>query len=342
MTWTSKLTDLTQRMPAVALCYIVMLCNASFAQNVNAPTWNAIEQSGDEVNYFAYYDGAATEIAQSAGFGGSATHSQLLSTSRPPIYYTVFGGSYGVNARGVCQITNQPSKPIYWYSDGTNTATATAGGYFPAPSDAFSVSTSLSSTKGLEFRGAFDGSGSVSSGGYMVETVFLSDRPCTDGGLEYGFFRRVWNSTPSDTIAFYYSDFTNCDGGICRATNSNTPTTNVENPNPIEHDITSLPVTNSGGTDDQWIFHAYPVWTGSAWDMRFEILDPYTLGYAQCKVDGSGLGDCYKEYTPSDWSESFGQFSGLNAYVFSVTQSVGTVTQSPDFILHVEALNIGN
>jgi len=32
----------------------------------------------------------------------------------------------------------------------------------------------------------------------------------------------------------------------------------------------------------------------------------------------------------------------MNGYVFSGTQSVGTVTQSPDFIIHVEVLNIGN
>ncbi len=339
MTWRSELTAITRRTAVVATC-IAMLCHAALAQNVNAPTWNAIERSGDEVNYFAYYNGAATEIAQSTGFGGSATHSQLLSTSRPPIYYTVFGGSSGAT-RSVCQITNQPSKPIYWYSNGSNSATALAGDYPTAPSDAFSVSTSLSSTKGLEFRGAFDGSGSVSgSGAYMVETVYLSDRPCTDGGFEYGFFRRVQNSSPADTIAFYYSDFTNCDGGICRQTNSNMGT--VESPNFVEHDITNLPATNSGGQDDQWIFHAYPVLTGGVYDMRFEVLDPITLGYAQCSVDGGTTGNCFKEYTPSAWSESFGNFSGMNGYVFSGTQSVGTVTQSPDFIIHVEVLNIGN
>jgi hypothetical protein len=324
----------------VTLGLLVAALTPVNAQNVNAPTWSGVMLSGQEVQYFLYYNGSATETATSTGFGGSATATQLANTSRPPAYYTVRGGTGA--GRSTCGLTDQPSKPIYWYSDGTSSAThigsQTPLVYPSAPSDEFNATRLESGLKGVEFLGSFLGSGSVSgTGSYIVEAVFYSDRACTDGGFEYGFFRRVLPS-PEDKIFFYYSDFTNCDGGICRATNSSTGT--VENPNVREHSITDLALNSH--SENKYYFHAYPVSNGGGYDMRFEVLDPYTFGYAQCKVDGaSTAGDCFKQYDSSDGTIAFSNFNDVSGYAFTTAQSVGTVSASTTFQLYVEELKVG-
>lgn len=319
----------------------LLLVQAANSQNVNAPVWSGIMLSGAEVQYFKYYNGSATEIATSTGFGGSSSPAQLASTIRPPAYYTVNGGTGA--GRSTCGLVDQPGKPIYWYSDSSTWASHIGSQspliYPSAPSDEFSVSRLESGLKGLEFLGSFLGSGSVSgSGAYVVESVFYSDRPCTDGGFEYGFFRRVLPG--NDAIAFYYSDYTNCDGGICRSSNTANPNSNIVNPNVREHSIANLALNSH--SENKYYFHAYPVWNGSGYDMRFEVLDPYTFGYAQCKVDGSStLGNCFQQYGPSDGTIAFSNYFGVNGYVFAVAQSVGSVSASPTFQLYVEELKVG-
>jgi hypothetical protein len=326
---------------AVTLGLLITALSLAKAQNVNAPVWSGVMLSGQEVQYFQYYNGSATEIATSTGFGGSATATQLANTTRPPAYYTVLGGTGA--GRSTCALTDQASKPIYWYSDGTSSATHIGSQnppvYPSAPSDEFSATRLESGLKGVEFLGSFLGSGSVSgTGSYIVETVFYSDRACTDGGFEYGFFRRILASG-EDKIFFYYSDFTNCDGGICRATNS--PTGSIQNPNVREHSITDLALNSH--SENKYYFHAYPVANGGGgYDMRFEVLDPYTFNYAQCKVDGaSTAGDCFKQYTSSDGTIAFSNYNNVSGYVFTAVQSVGTVSASTTFQLYVEELKVG-
>jgi hypothetical protein len=307
----------------------------AIAQNVNAPVWSGVMMSGQEVQYFQYYNGSPEEIATSTGFGGTATQTQLANTSRPPAYYTVLGGTGAT--RYTCVITDNPSKPDYWYSDGTSNATHIAGQDSWAPSDEFNVTRLEQGLKGVEFLGSFLGSGSVSgTGSYVVETVYYSDRACTDASLEYGFSRRVLPG--GDEILFYYSDFTNCDGGRCRATNSANGT--VENPNVREHSITDLQLNSQ--SENKYYFHAYPVSNGSGYDMRFEVLDPYTYGYAQCKVDGAAsVGNCFAEYGSSDGTIPFSSFNNVAGYVFAAAQSYGTVSASTTFQLYVEDLKVG-
>lgn len=296
--------------------------------------------TGQEVQYFKYSNGSGTEVATSLGFGGSSTATQLSSTSRPPAYYSINGGTGAT--RSTCALLDNPSKPLYWYGDGTHSAvkfSSTSPLLFPkAPSDEYNVSRLERNLKGLEFLGSFLGSGSVSgSGAYIVESVFYSDRPCTDGGLEYGFYRRLI-AGGSDEIAFYYSDFTNCDGGVCRATDSSSGA--IEYPNVRTHSISSLALNSH--SENKYYFHAYPVYNGESYDMRFEVLDPYTFAYAQCKVDGSStVSDCYRQYGPSDGTIPFSVFYNATGYLFATAQSVGTVSASTAFQLYVDRINVG-
>jgi hypothetical protein len=76
--------------------------------------------------------------------------------------------------------------------------------------------------------------------------------------------------------------------------------------------------------------------------MRFEVLDPYTFDYAQCKVDGaSTAGDCFQQYGPSDGTIPFSSFYNVDGYVFAVAQSAGSVSSSTTFQLYVEELKVG-
>jgi hypothetical protein len=64
----------------------------------------------------------------------------------------------------------------------------------------------------------------------LSEAVFVHQRPCYDGGPEFGFYRNI--QTPSDfpnTIYFYYSDITNCTGHAFGYQN-NYPNGTVVNP----------------------------------------------------------------------------------------------------------------
>lgn len=111
----------SRRTALTASLLVVLFTSATKGQNVNAPVWSGVMLPGQEVQYFQYNSGSATEIATSIGFGGSATAMQLATTSRPPVNYTVLGGTS--TGRSTCVLADWPSKPIYWYSDGSISAT---------------------------------------------------------------------------------------------------------------------------------------------------------------------------------------------------------------------------
>jgi hypothetical protein len=73
---------------------------------------------------------------------------------------------------------------------------------------------------GFVFTGEFAGVAKPAStpttgpGHFFVEAVYFTDRECSDGGTEYGWYRKVADSsfgdTPVNSFVFYYSKFTNC------------------------------------------------------------------------------------------------------------------------------------
>lgn len=113
--------------------------------------------------------------------------------------------------RGVCQLKNRTSpRPLFWFFGDSSIADR----YPSATPQEFRLYDVGNGVRGFSFTGSFGGhyAGAVPPDNYPVETVFYTDRECTDAGREFGFYRAVWE----DKTYFYMSDFTNCEGDICR------------------------------------------------------------------------------------------------------------------------------
>jgi hypothetical protein len=297
--------------------------------NENCPVWTALMVANQEVQYFRYDNGNKTETASSTGFGGSATPTELQNTSRPPTSYAVIGGQTATT-RATCQITDRPSKPVYWYSG----STSLDGDYPNAPQAEFNASLYDYDHKGIEFRGQFEGSGlTLSSGEYIVQTVYHTDRACTDASLEYGIARVV---TPdSDKIVFYWSDYTNCEGNVCREYSDGS---GVIPPKVEMFEVTNLAENVFG--EHEFFFHIYPVWDSGEgeYDMRFEIIDPYLWEYATCQVDGGASGDCEGTKDPGNVDTS--AFWSGDGYAVAGTVAWGDFDAS-GYELVVQEVKVG-
>ncbi len=110
-----------------------------------------------------------------------------------------------------------PNGPDIWPpADGTEPLAAT--GEYLETSQIGPVG--ATSPIGFVFNGEFGGEANPASKPdppythYFLETVYFTDRECSDGGMEYGFYRTVADSdvgdTPANAFAFYYSTFNNC------------------------------------------------------------------------------------------------------------------------------------
>jgi hypothetical protein len=124
---------------------------------------------------------------------------------------------------------------------------------------------------------------------YFLESVYFTDRECSDAGAEYGWYRIVADTetgdTPANSVAFYYATFSNCNddygcwdvlGHQVQQTFLTTAITNV--------------APNSAGVY-QYEYHA--VRNGSFFDLA--VLDPASGDPVTCKWSfptGSGSGTC--------------------------------------------------
>jgi hypothetical protein len=101
-----------------------------------------------------------------------------------------------------------------------------ADGEFPyaPPGEYLAGQTGAGKLTGFDFDAEFGGAPtSPTTAGFFVEAVYFTDRECSDGGAEYGWYRLPASSTgdqPLDSVTFYYSVFTNCNGDfMCWDTN---------------------------------------------------------------------------------------------------------------------------
>jgi hypothetical protein len=128
---------------------------------------------------------------------------------------------------------------------------------------------------GFVFNGEFAGQTSPAStptqayyASFYLEAVYFTDRECSDAGTEYGWYRMVANSysgdTPTNSVTFYYSEFSNCniDYG-CWDTNGD----QVGSPDATAT-ITNLAANGSGTR--QYKYQAIR----SGADFQLSVLDP--------------------------------------------------------------------
>jgi hypothetical protein len=140
-------------------------------------------------------------------------------------------------ARSVCAIENRPG--VYWFTpDGKSLR-----GTFPTPNPGeFNVSPKQTGIRGFAVTAAFAG-WAVRTG--AVESVYFSDRACSDGGVEYGFSRDL----ATNSVLVYWSTFANCanDGAsLCRKTDDASLGANFSN---VQQE--------NGGTNVQHGFRIY-------------------------------------------------------------------------------------
>jgi hypothetical protein len=340
---------------------LFLLTSATFPYLHAQPSWGTVMASAtEEVAYFNYTNTTQTELYFSVsgddhsyppytGYGGSSPSSlaTLEGTLRTPGDWNAFGTLYSsATDRTVCAIWDRSSKPLYYWNGsvdyGNGTAFVNLSGFFIESSG----SINLTGTEGLAFVGEFQGNGSVSSG-YVDEAVYITERACADGDLEYGF-ARVKTASADDTF-FYYSDYTNCDGSGgdngCSTTGGLTFTAQTPIPTNSHYKITGLPSGNN-------LFRAYPVYNygTSKWDMYFEVWNAGDTSIDTCSIQDPSnsyvVTSSSCQWTIQDTTFNANgvgsPFSSLDGYVAIVGQMQGSATQgSTDFKAHINSVSVG-
>jgi hypothetical protein len=133
--------------------------------------------------------------------------------------------------RGVCGLQNRDEpRPVYWFS-----GTSPLVGLYPgATQQEFFLFPIGSHVAGFRAMSSFGLApvGDLPAGTYPVESIFFTDRRCTDAGREFGFAHFVW----SGQLVFYLSDFTNCEGNLCRVDQEGEEDSN------IRPDVITVPI----------------------------------------------------------------------------------------------------
>jgi len=253
------------------------------------PTWTQTFQSGQSADYYAYTD-SNSPVEQSG-----------TSTTRPPHTY---GASYTVTPtfkRGVCPYDNRLATPaVYWYLNGNALGNSSGAGTSTPPTFPSAVAAEytettwgspITSVKGIQADVDFT-SGSGSGGSDFYETVYFTDRYCTDAGNEYGYYYDVITGV----YQFYWGSLENCSyynsqGQVETECYQNANGTGPEYTNSGAVNISDLQQPNSHQTNE-WRYQAWVV-PGQPATLTMAVVDPFDGAYAQCKLGTSNqLGNC--------------------------------------------------
>jgi len=280
---------------------------------VAQPTWSSIMPSGASVNYELYATSSTTETTLSTPpWLGSGTG--LTSTPRPPRAYQFatidssynFSSGPSATSRSVCPASTSSYPQNLSNTNWSNWVGSTAwqenfydpsqfiqsgSNYLTYPVLGESSSTaSLSGVKGLQFTGSFNGPATPFGSGVAVETVFVSDNPCTAGNNEYGFSVDTASAAPT-LVTFYYSAYTNCGGNCYQTTGYATQNTGVN----VNLGITlTQPNILSNYTFTYQAYLTPDTASSSSEDYAFvvQVIDPYTGSPTQCKFNGGTTQSC--------------------------------------------------
>jgi hypothetical protein len=151
---------------------------------------------------------------------------------------------------------------------------------------------------------------------YFVETVYFTDRECSDAGTEYGWYRLVADSdsgdAPANSFTFYYSEFSNCNQDYgCWDTNGHQVQALVATAN-----ATSV-APNAAGT---YQFKFQVIRRGSYFQVS--ILDPGSGSPVNCQWSistGGGSGPCQFAVPIESWYPAASQID--SGYIVVATQS---------------------
>lgn len=331
--------------------------------NEGAPTWTAVMQSTETVEYYKYYNNGTTDLE---------TAQQSTSTPRPSYTYKFPGFSPSTDSylsstsytngftRSVCQIQNQSN--VYWYlNTSASSGTALAGSYPKVHGgEEFSVSPYYTGVKGISILGSFNGTGS-SGGGAASEVGYFTTRDCSDAGTEYGFVRDL----TGNQFYFYWTTYANCgvldstqtdpSKAYCRVANnacvsSNYSNCQVSDPSNVQeenadnytHGVTISNLQQSYNHDYVFYFSAYPVLVSSTYYWRIQVVDPSTFQLATCSFNGGSSGDCTFDTTVGSWFPISSVYSGMAGYVVLGTSAAGSppnISSSPSF--YVDTIKVG-
>ena len=211
--------------------------------------------------------------------------------------------------------------PDYSPADGANP--------FAPPGEYIATRTKSASLTGFDFEGE---SGGVplapTKAGFFVEAVYFTDRECSDGGTEYGWYRlpaQAGADQPANSVNFYYSTFTNCNlDFMCWDTDGKQVLSQVATVT-----IANLPFNSSGSLEYE--FRA--IRSGASFHLT--LLDAATGAIATgCSaigtVDVSQTGtSCDFAVTIANWYSS--EAVTQSGYIVSATQSSRTIPPPPDF-----------
>ncbi len=323
--------------PVIAVFFLLLLgAIAASAQGTNegAPVWTSIPPTA----YFKYDQWTQTE---NQSFSGSYPQTYYFSNLAPM--------SMG-RRRTTCVYQNQTdaSHPIYWYGDlSDGFGPRPLQGVFPIIYTPFEYHEAWTGffIKGLTFKGAFRGGYTGSPNGTAaVQAVFFTDKFCTDGGRELGFFRRLDLGTlPAGSLYFYYSDFTNCEGNVCRKDAS----FNVDpypRPDISLKEIRQVQSRYSG--NDVFFYSAYLI--NNATSFRVQVVEPDTVNLASCIPPGEtwprGCTFDVPIWLPNPASFRYPDLSaGIfdHGWLATVVQKIGAPSLSANTSLYVEMADVG-
>lgn len=209
-----------------------------------APFWQPIENPGEPMDYFRYWGtNAATTKEQAA----SPDFNNEVVQSKTDPHRPQFGEPVVLNFQqsapiametqfAACPFRDQPDKNIFWFNPYANPdKTHTDLGKDPVnhpyyrygvPGE-WTISQPYNGVRGLSVTSATEGNApGAPDGGYAVSTTYVTNRRCSDGNDEYGFWKEI--ASPKEDAKekdqetyFYYSIKTNCSALYgCRASDS--------------------------------------------------------------------------------------------------------------------------
>jgi hypothetical protein len=167
------------------------------------PVWTSI--GGQPSQYFRYWFEDTPRSIESTAYAPG----NLLK------FYRFAPGP--VSARNTCMQLDRASDsgiggdgPVYWYSpEGIH-----LDHHFPKPYPSeFTVSAREAAIRGFAITASM--MGTASGAGNATANAYFTNRPCSDGGLEYGLFRDLAN----ESVAIYWATYANCGNdsrSVCR------------------------------------------------------------------------------------------------------------------------------
>lgn len=284
---------------AVRIAALLMLsASLALAQapNEGAPNWWNIEQQGSPVDYRFYYTSVSTPTqAQNCDGSHNCEFDGETSNYHPPMELMASSNNYSVPTGdwGNCPIVDNDYGDGIYYID-PSTGQDISGTYPSTTTSNFTISQAYSGVKGMTTQAAVFGNATSSpANSYGVAAVYVTNHHCSDANTEYGWFVDPTGHVPlgrsdsqPDTMFFYYSIHTNCDGnGECRSGSPSGP--------PVYQQTSAFTVINniSGDPNNMYWRSAYIIPYGSGHAFRLQVLTQGEV-FASCDINYTYYQNC--------------------------------------------------